>query len=53
MLAIRRRGSRNVFHDLGHENADIEQFKAILAAEIPDAHKEAILGGNMMRLLKM
>src|ERR1700731_3287168 len=28
------RGSRNVFRDLGHENADIEQFKAILAAEI-------------------
>jgi len=23
-----------VFHDLGHENADMEQFKAILAAEI-------------------
>ena len=28
------RGSGNVFRDLGHENADIEQFKAILAAEI-------------------
>ena len=28
------RGSGNVFHDLGHENADAEQFKAILAAEI-------------------
>jgi predicted XRE-type DNA-binding protein len=28
------RGSGNVFHDLGHENADMEQFKAILAAEI-------------------
>jgi len=28
------RGSRNVFRDLGHKNADIEQFKAILAAEI-------------------
>lgn len=28
------RGSGNVFADLGHENADIEQFKAILAAEI-------------------
>jgi predicted XRE-type DNA-binding protein len=28
------RGSGNVFHDLGHENADTEQFKAILAAEI-------------------
>lgn len=28
------RGSGNVFQDLGHENADIEQFKAILAAEI-------------------
>ena|SRR4029079_12434629 len=27
-------GSGNVFRDLGHENADIEQFKAILAAEI-------------------
>jgi predicted XRE-type DNA-binding protein len=28
------RGSGNVFHDLGRENADVEQFKAILAAEI-------------------
>ena len=27
-------GSGNVFHDLGHANADVEQFKAILAAEI-------------------
>ena len=28
------RGSGNVYRDLGHENADAEQFKAILAAEI-------------------
>jgi len=28
------RGSGNVFRDLGHEKADVEQFKAILAAEI-------------------
>ena len=28
------RGSGNVFRDLGHENADTEQLKAILAAEI-------------------
>jgi predicted XRE-type DNA-binding protein len=28
------RGRGNVFRDLGHENADVEQFKAILAAEI-------------------
>ena len=28
------RGSGNVFRDLGHENADMEQLKAILAAEI-------------------
>jgi predicted XRE-type DNA-binding protein len=28
------RGSGNVFRDLGHEDADIEQVKAILAAEI-------------------
>ena len=28
------RGSGNVFRDLGHPNADVEQFKAILAAEI-------------------
>ncbi len=28
------RGSGNAFRDLGHENADAEQFKAILAAEI-------------------
>jgi predicted XRE-type DNA-binding protein len=31
------RGSGNVFRDLGHENADAEQFKAILAAEIVKA----------------
>ena len=29
-----KRGSGNVFRDLGQKNADIEQFKAILAAEI-------------------
>src|SRR5882757_3135776 len=28
------RGSGNVFRDLDHKNADVEQFKAILAAEI-------------------
>src|SRR6267378_6900466 len=28
------RGSGNVFRDLGHKNADAEQFKAILAGEI-------------------
>lgn len=28
------RGSGNVFRDLGSENADAEQFKATLAAEI-------------------
>ena len=28
------RGSGNMFRDLGHENADADQFKAILAAEI-------------------
>ena len=28
------RGSGNVFRDLRHENADVEQFKAILAAKI-------------------
>ncbi len=28
------RGSGNVFRDLGYPNADAEQFKAILAAEI-------------------
>jgi predicted XRE-type DNA-binding protein len=28
------RGSDNVFRDLGQKNADLEQFKAILAAEI-------------------
>jgi predicted XRE-type DNA-binding protein len=28
------RGSGNVFRDLGKPNADLEQFKAILAAEI-------------------
>ncbi|HEY5055373.1 MAG TPA: helix-turn-helix transcriptional regulator [Acidobacteriaceae bacterium] len=28
------RGSGNVFRDFGHPNADVEQMKAILAAEI-------------------
>ena len=28
------RGSGNVFRDLGRENADLEQLKALLAAEI-------------------
>ena len=32
-LAVAK-GSGNVFRDLGHANADIAQFKAILAAEI-------------------
>ncbi len=32
-LAVVRR-SGNVFRDLGHKNADADQFKAILAAEI-------------------
>jgi predicted XRE-type DNA-binding protein len=31
------RGSGNVFHDLGHEDSDAYQFKAILAAEITKA----------------
>jgi predicted XRE-type DNA-binding protein len=31
------RGSGNVFRDLRRENADTEQFKAILAAEIIEA----------------
>ncbi len=28
------RGSGNVFQDFGHKNADVLQFKALLAAEI-------------------
>jgi predicted XRE-type DNA-binding protein len=28
------RGGGNIFRDLGHQSADVEQFKAILAAEI-------------------
>jgi predicted XRE-type DNA-binding protein len=28
------RGTGNVFHDLGHTNADVEQLKALLASEI-------------------
>lgn len=31
------RGSGNVFRDLGRQNADAEQFKALLAAEIISA----------------
>jgi predicted XRE-type DNA-binding protein len=38
MFAMKRnkvvRGSGNVFRDVGHKNADAEQLKAILAAEI-------------------
>jgi helix-turn-helix protein len=29
-----KRGSRNVFRDVGHANADVEQLKTNLAAEI-------------------
>jgi hypothetical protein len=28
------RGSDNVYRDLGRDNADVKQFKALLAAEI-------------------
>ena len=28
------RGSGHIFRDVGHKNADVKQFKAILAAEI-------------------
>src|SRR6266498_2990066 len=31
------RGSGNVFRDLGHKNADADQFRAILGAEIHKA----------------
>ena len=31
------RGSGNVFRDLGHDSAEIEHFKAVLAAEIVKA----------------
>ena len=37
------RGSGNVFRDLGHTNADIEQCKAILAAEIIKALDREVL----------
>jgi len=37
------RGSGNVFRDLGHKNADAEQFKAMLAAEIIKALDKASL----------
>jgi hypothetical protein len=36
------RGSGNVFRDLGHKNADVEQFKAILAAEINALDQERL-----------
>ncbi len=38
------RGSGNVFRDLGHKNADAEQFKAMLAAEIIKALDRKSLG---------
>lgn len=37
------RGSGNVFRDLGRENADLEQLKALLAAEIIKALDRAEL----------
>ncbi|HEX7360135.1 MAG TPA: helix-turn-helix transcriptional regulator [Bryobacteraceae bacterium] len=37
------RGSGNVFRDLGRENADVEQLKALLAAEIIKALDRADL----------
>ena len=30
-----------------------DTIDAILQAEIPDAHKEAVLGGNLVKLLKL
>ena len=29
-----RRGSGNIYRDFGQDNADVKQFKALLAAEI-------------------
>ncbi len=37
------RGSGNVFRDLGRADADVEQFKAILAAEIIKALDRQVL----------
>jgi predicted XRE-type DNA-binding protein len=37
------RGSGNVFRDLGHQNADVQQLKALLAAEIIKALDRAEL----------
>jgi hypothetical protein len=45
------RGSGNVFRDLGHKNADTEQFKAILAAEIIKALDQERLTVPRMRVL--
>jgi hypothetical protein len=51
-------GSGNVFRDLGHKSADVEQLKAILAAEIikaiwcrwvakPTPHRQGVqVGGS-------
>src|SRR5271167_4916345 len=41
-----KRGGGNVFRDLGHQNADAEQFKAILAAEIIKALDREHLTGR-------
>ena len=43
------RGSGNAFRDLGHKNADTEQIKAILAAEIIkvlDREELSVRGAN-------
>ena len=42
------RGSGNVFRDLGQENADAEQFKAILAAEIIRTLDRALRAGERL-----
>lgn len=34
-----KRGSGNVFRDLGRDNAEVEQLKALLAAEIIKSHE--------------
>ena len=41
------RGSGDAFRDLGHKSADVEQFKATLAAEIIKAlERERLTGGG-------
>ena len=49
------RGSGNVYRDLGHDDADVKQFKALLAAGIIKTldREQLSVRSQMIRLLKL